>query len=118
VEETEDPIDRQVIKNLRELGGQEMLSELAEMFLDDTRLGIDTLKGAVEEGDAQTIERTAHTLKGSSGNMGAHRMARVCAQLEEVGASGDLKRAPRLIVQLEEEFDRVRPVLAALSQSL
>jgi two-component system sensor histidine kinase/response regulator len=118
VKKVEAPLDRQVIQNLRELGGPEMLSKLTEMFLEDTRLGTDALKGAVEVGDAQTIERTAHTLKGSSGNMGAHRMARVCAQLEEVGASGDLKRAPRLIVQLEEEFDRVRPVLAALSQSL
>jgi HPt (histidine-containing phosphotransfer) domain-containing protein len=106
------------MENLHELGGSEMLSELAELFLKDARAAVEALKGAVVKGNAQTVERAAHTLKGSSGNMGAQRMARVCAQLEEVGASGDLKRAPRLIAQLEDEFDRARPVLDALSKSL
>jgi PAS domain S-box-containing protein len=112
-----EPLDRQVIENLRELGGQEMLSELAEMFIEDAQAAIDTLKGAEERNEAQPIERTAHTLKGSSGNMGATVMAQVCLRLEELGASGDLAGVPGLLVQLEEEFRRVRPALASLSQS-
>jgi two-component system, sensor histidine kinase and response regulator len=114
--EAEDPLDRRVIHNLHELGGSEMLSELAELFQKDAGAAVEALKGAVVEGDAQTVERAAHTLKGSSGNMGAREIARLCAQLQEVGASGDLKRAPRLIAQLEDEFDRVRPALVSLSQ--
>lgn len=43
--------------------------------------------------------------------MGARRMAALCAQLQEIGASGDLSRAPKLLEQLEAEFGRVRPAL-------
>jgi len=111
--ETEDPVDRDVIEDLRELGGSEMLLELAEMFFEDTQSSIDALNKAVEEDDAGTVKRVAHTLNGSSGNMGATRMSALCAELQDVGGSGDLLRAPELLGQLEEEFGSVRPALEA-----
>ena len=111
--EIKDPIDRAAIESLRELGGSEMLSELAEMFFDDAQSGIDAIRGAVERGDAQTVERAAHTLKGSSGNMGAKRMAALCGELQDASASGDLTHAPELLEGLEAEFGRVRPALEA-----
>ncbi len=112
-EEGEDPLDRAVLESLRELGGPEMLSELAEMFFEDTSSGLATLKETAGTGEAETVERVAHTLKGSAGNMGAKRMATICDALQEIGAAGDLSRAPELIWRLEEEFGRVRPALAA-----
>jgi hypothetical protein len=36
-----------------------------------------------------------------------------CSELEEVGASGDLYKAPELLNRLEEEFGRVRAALEA-----
>src|SRR5215207_8388335 len=111
--ETEDPIDHAGMKNLRDLGGSEMISELARMFFDDTRSDLRTLREAVEENDARSVERVAHALRGSSGNMGATRMAVICAELQNVGASGDLGHAAELLDRLEEEFGRVRPALEA-----
>jgi hypothetical protein len=37
-------------------------------------------------------------------------MAQICAELEDVGASGDLASAPGLLGQLEAEFGHVRAV--------
>jgi two-component system sensor histidine kinase/response regulator len=112
-EEVKDPIDRATTESLRELGGSEMLSELTEMFFDDAWSVKDTIRDAVERGNAQTVERAAHTLKGSSGNMGAKRMAALCGELEDAGVSGDLAYAPELLEGLENEFGRVRPALEA-----
>ena len=112
-EETEDPLDRATLENLRELGGAEMLSELTQMFSDDTRSALATLREAAKSGDASSVERAAHTLKGSSGSMGATRMAKISAELQDAGASGDLSRAPGLLELLEDEFERVRPALEA-----
>jgi HPt (histidine-containing phosphotransfer) domain-containing protein len=83
------------------------------MFFDDTRSDLRTLREAVEENDARSVERVAHALRGSSGNMGATRMAVICAELQNVGASGDLGHAAELLDRLEEEFGRVRPALEA-----
>jgi HPt (histidine-containing phosphotransfer) domain-containing protein len=81
------------------------------MFLDDSSSRLAALREAVEGGDAKSVERIAHTLKGSSGNMGAKRMAKICAELQNDGTSGDLRRAAELLGRLEEEFGRVRPAL-------
>jgi HPt (histidine-containing phosphotransfer) domain-containing protein len=109
----EESLDPEVLAGLRELGGAEMLAELAEMFLDDASSGLATLREAIEAGDANSVERVAHTLKGSSGNMGAKGMAAICAELQDTGSSGDLSCAPELLEQLEDEFERVRPALEA-----
>ncbi len=61
------------------------------------------------------MERIAHTLKGGSGSMGAERMSAICAELQDVGASGDLPSVPGLLNRLEEEFGRVRAALEAES---
>ena len=106
-------LDPEVLANLRDLGDAELLAELAGMFFDDATSRLGELREAVEAGDAAGVERVAHTLKGSSGNMGAARMSAICAELQDVGASGDLARAPGLLGGLEEEFGRVRPALEA-----
>jgi HPt (histidine-containing phosphotransfer) domain-containing protein len=89
------------------------VAELAGMFLDDARSGLQALEEAVEEGDAPAVERVAHTLKGSSGNMGARRMSDLCAQLEDAGAAGDFARSTELLERLREEFGRVDRALGA-----
>jgi CheY-like chemotaxis protein len=107
------PLDPEVLAGLRELGDEELLAELAGMFFDDASSRLGELREAVEAGDAAGVGRVAHTLKGSSGNMGATRMSEICAEIEESGASGDLARAPGLLEGLEEEFGRVRQALEA-----
>jgi HPt (histidine-containing phosphotransfer) domain-containing protein len=90
-----------------------MLRELVEMFLDEGQSILATLRKELEEGDAQSVERIAHTLKGSSSNIGATRMAAICAELEGGGVSGDLTTAPALLERLEAEFEHVLSVLTA-----
>jgi HPt (histidine-containing phosphotransfer) domain-containing protein len=102
-----------VLANLRDLGDAELLAELAGMFLDDATSRLEELREAIGAGDAASVERVAHTLKGSSGNMGATRMSAICAELQDVGGSGDLARAAGLFEGLEEEFGRIRPALEA-----
>ncbi len=112
-EEAEDSLDQAVIASLRELGDSDLLSELAEMFLEEVPGQLGVMREAMEKGDAETVKRIAHTLKGSSGNMGATRMSRLCLDLENAGESNDLPAAA-LLETLEEEFDRVRAELSAL----
>ncbi len=94
--DTIDTLDQSVLAGLRELGDQGLIAELAELFLEDASSYIEALQEATEEGDAPSVERLAHTLKGSCANMGATRMVAICAELEEAGRSGDLAPAAAL----------------------
>jgi HPt (histidine-containing phosphotransfer) domain-containing protein len=107
----EDPLDPDVLAGLRELGDAELLAELVELFVDDTPSRILALRDAFEKDDAEAVERVAHTLKGSCSNMGAWRMANLCAEFKELSHSGDLTLAPELLDQLQAEFGRVRATL-------
>jgi CheY-like chemotaxis protein len=109
----EEPLDHSVIESLRELGDPDLLAELVELFVDEAPLRLAALREGVESEDAGDIERVARTLKGSCGNMGARRMAEICEELQELGKSGYLARAPELLGRLEAEFRRVRPALEA-----
>jgi CheY-like chemotaxis protein/HPt (histidine-containing phosphotransfer) domain-containing protein len=109
----EDPLDPDVLAGLRELGDAELLAELVELFVDDAPSRISALRDAFEKDDAEAVERIAHTLKGSCGNMGALRLAEICENLQVIGHSGDLSEASELIEQLEAEFGRVRQALEA-----
>jgi signal transduction histidine kinase/DNA-binding response OmpR family regulator/HPt (histidine-containing phosphotransfer) domain-containing protein len=107
-------IDQSVLEGLRELqeeGEPDILKELIELFLEDVPPQLEALREAEERDDPKSVERIAHTLKGSSSNLGAVRMAAICAELEEIGRSGELAPAPALISGLEAELGRVRAVL-------
>jgi signal transduction histidine kinase/CheY-like chemotaxis protein len=107
----EDPLDRSVLAGLRELqeeGEPDVLSELIGLFVANLPPRLVALRESAEAGDAHSVERIAHTLKGSCGNLGAVRMAAICNELEEIGRSENLAAAPARISRLNEEFGRVR----------
>jgi two-component system, sensor histidine kinase and response regulator len=65
----------------------------------------------LEANNASAVKRVAHTLKGSSASLGARLMPPICEELEALGQSGDLVRAPDLLTRLEAEFGHVRDAL-------
>ena len=105
----EAPVDREVLARLRRLQGEyesDIVAKLAAMFLEDARSRLMAVEEALQKGDAPAVERTAHTLKGGSGSMGARGMSGLCAHLEDVGASGDLSQGPELLGRIREELRR------------
>jgi HPt (histidine-containing phosphotransfer) domain-containing protein len=47
------------------------VAELAGVFLEDARWGLQEVEEALQRGDAPAVERVAHKLKGGSGSVGA-----------------------------------------------
>jgi two-component system, sensor histidine kinase and response regulator len=94
-------------------GEPDKLARIVGLFIDDVPIRLDELRQAVERGEAQKVEETAHMLKGGSGYMGAVQMAKICAGIQDLGASGELSRVPQLLDDLQAEFKRIRPALEA-----
>jgi HPt (histidine-containing phosphotransfer) domain-containing protein len=107
-------LDRSVLDGLRELsvpGEPDILAELVGLFLEDAPPRLKALRAVLDEGDARRVKEVSHALKGSSSNMGAARMAGICAQLEDAGFIGTLDEAPDLLERLEKEFAEARAAL-------
>lgn len=107
-------LDPKVLESLRELqqeGETDILAEIMHLFVEDAPSRIEQLRRAAEDGDAGSVGRISHSLRGSSGNMGARRMQELCEQLQAAGASNDLARVRTLIESLEKEYARARSAL-------
>jgi HPt (histidine-containing phosphotransfer) domain-containing protein len=94
-----------------------LLKNVAELFLKDTPIGLERLRDAVGAKDAALVSRLAHMMKGTAGNLGARGMAAICAEVEAHAAVGDIKSAPTRVYELNQEFDRVRSALIAISKA-
>ncbi len=81
-------IDVQVFNELRKQIGA-ALPTMVKVFLDDMPSYIRSLKDAVKVKDSQASGDFAHSIKGAAGNFGAHRLTKVCAELEAKSRASD-----------------------------
>ena len=103
-------INPKVIADLRALesaASPGFLVELIDLFLKEAGILVSKLRESLAAKDAPAFERSAHTLKGSCGNLGAQAMSRMCADLQTVGHAADWTRAAELLPPLDEEFKAV-----------
>lgn len=111
-----DVLDRELIAELRDIMGPEF-PVLVQAYLRDAEARMQELRAALGPSrDAESARRAAHTLKGSSSNLGAARVTRLCARLEELAH----RRSPvqgamldELEVALEEAADALSALLRA-----
>jgi HPt (histidine-containing phosphotransfer) domain-containing protein len=59
------------------------------------------------------LTQAAHSLKGSSGYVGAKRLVALSGELEKMGRAGRTEAAASVLAQLVAEFERVRQALVA-----
>jgi two-component system sensor histidine kinase/response regulator len=106
-------IDRELA--LSRVGGDnELLHEIAVLFLDDYPKLLDELKTARSRNDAKVIERTAHSLKGSVSNFGASAAVEAAFALENMGRTQQLADVEPGLRALELALATLRPELEAL----
>ena len=87
---------------LEQLGGDEtLLQEVIEIFLEEAPKHLAALRVAVEQGIAETVETTAHTLKGEFGYLCVPGISQRASQIEEMGRSNDIRGAAGLLPQFE-----------------
>lgn len=112
-----DVLDPKVVDSLRQLtpaGEPDVLGEVLRLFIDEVPRRVERLKSAWQESNAVELQRAAHSLKGSSGNIGAHHMYEICKQLDERGKAGDFNGARHLLDSLVEEYARVEAEIQLL----
>lgn len=96
------------VQMLLNIGGdQELLNQLIDLFLERHADIMTDIRQALSQGDSTTVERAAHTLKGTAANLCAPDVALAAGQLEAVGRLGALHDAPPVYAHLEMEMMRL-----------
>ena len=99
-------LDPEVLSGLQDVMESEY-PKLLDTFLDDSQKRVEALRKAGD--DAKALGRIAHSFKGSSGNLGAVRLAQLCQRLEveSVESNADLGA---LVDLIDHEFALVKPL--------
>ena len=100
----ESAIDYEVLSELVVMLGNdiEFASGLIRDFLDDGSELLSTIRSAQEVGNAEELERAAHTLKSSSATFGAMAASDICKEIEEQGQRGEIDTKTLQNIQLLE----------------
>jgi CheY-like chemotaxis protein len=76
------------------------------------------IDNAVVDGDHARVDRLAHGLKGSSGTLGAHRLAGACARLEAYAQKRDVAGQAAALRELHDRADVAGRAVTTVSQEL
>ncbi len=110
-------IDKTILDRLRSVqrpGDSDLVSEVIELFLGELPRRVDALRAAAGTGDHDALGRTAHTLKGSAGQVGATILSSLCGALERaVRARAAGFSAVEHVDAIGREAERVRAALDA-----
>ena len=99
------------MRELREPGQPDPLAELIELFLRDARPRLDTMQATAAAGEWPRLAAAAHTLKGSASNLGARRLATLCAALEKQAHAKMTTEAIATLADVRKEFVNVELIL-------
>ena len=110
-------INRQALDNIRALSadnGDALLDRVLHAYVDDTPAHLQTLRQAIDVGNAGNLRKAAHSLKSSSANVGAETLAQLCKDMEKLGRNDTTDGAAVLLNDMEREFQAVRHTLSAI----
>jgi len=110
-ERSSGPVDWDVLTELLAMTKREFLQELVGIFLRDSRRMMADLREAYERGARVECRQIAHKLRGSCATIGARRMMKLTAELEDLGDEAAATRGGAVLADLEEEFAAVRGAL-------
>ncbi|WP_308365512.1 MULTISPECIES: Hpt domain-containing protein [unclassified Microbulbifer] len=88
-------------------GDEEILRDLAEVFLAEAYAMTDAVRNAVEWEHAAELRRSAHSLKGAVRVFHADAATAAAFDLEKMGRDANFQGADRALAKLEEEVGRL-----------
>jgi CheY-like chemotaxis protein/HPt (histidine-containing phosphotransfer) domain-containing protein len=114
VSEAGPSLDNGALDSLRDLGGDDFLTEVIDTFFADAPTLLATLHSSLDEENAEELRRAAHTLKSNGATLGAGEFAELCRTLEQRAKDAELSGASELVDRIEREYEPLHDALAKL----
>jgi len=116
VPEAAEAVDTERLQGLRKMLGARF-DELVDKFETNAHIIMDRMQAATEMDNTDELMRAAHSLKGSSGTIGATVMFRVSSELEAAARLGPVADAAVIVAHLRAECARFHDAVAQLKHA-
>jgi len=90
----------------------EFLAETVQMLQSDGQSAMHQIREAMSAGDAPSLGRAAHALKGIVSNFCSPQTQAIALEVEQMGKSGDLSAAPEAVDILGSRLEALLGELA------
>jgi PAS domain S-box-containing protein len=97
-------IDAEIVGQLRDIGGQELVDSIMEEFVSEATELVEGASSAYALGDIPTVKSHLHTLKGSAGTIGVARVADIARTAEGKLKVNDTSGLAEALQALERSF--------------
>lgn len=87
-------------------GDEELFREIAQLYLNEYPSIVDQIQAAIRTGSATDLQRSAHTLKGSLGTLGAEQAAAQALRLEMMGRLQNMSDASTALCELHRVLEK------------
>jgi len=106
------------LESLKQIMGDnvDLILEIVEVYEDSLPADAKKLEDALEKGEVVEVERSAHSIKGGAANLGAKRLHRTAAQIEDAARDGDTDAFTAKASLLRREIDLLFGELEKLKQ--
>ncbi|NIB43202.1 Hpt domain-containing protein [Pseudomaricurvus alkylphenolicus] len=104
-------VDTETLAMLKEVM-EDDFNNLINTFLDDARQRLPLLREQLAASDYEALRRTAHSLKGSSSNLGAMPLSELCFQVEHRANEHQLSGVEGILQEIDAEFQQVSDILS------
>jgi HPt (histidine-containing phosphotransfer) domain-containing protein len=94
-------------------GDKELLSEICDIFIEESPQRMERLKNALDNNNIVLVEREAHSLKSTAANIGAGLLRDSTQHVEVVARNSDISKARILYEMLEHEHGKVLSYLGS-----
>lgn len=108
--ETVPLLNAETLQTLRDLSGpgdETFFVEVIDLYLKDSLALVGAIRQAVHSRDAHALMPAAHSLRSSSGNVGAASLSAVCRALECAASGNGMDDVDPLLAQLERIYPLV-----------
>ena len=104
-------IDAKAISSIRDIGGDELLAKLIDLFVDYVAGRIAAAKAAAQQADWTAVQDAVHPIKSSAANLGAQHVREIARQIERLAKEKNTAHIPARIADLEAAFLVAREAL-------
>ncbi|VAX00073.1 Multi-sensor hybrid histidine kinase [hydrothermal vent metagenome] len=105
-----DNLDLESFYSLKKLF-KDKFSFAVEQHANNAKENVKILKQAIELQDLETLERTAHSIKGSSAQFGAMSLSKLAADMEQLAKGKDLNKAKTLLAEIRDCQEQVAQLM-------
>ena len=96
------PLDPGTLEQIRQLGGDKLLADLVEIFVEHAPHRLRDLRAGLAEGDLVRTAKAAHSFRSSSISLGATAVSDGAAALERLADRGEEEEVARKLSGFED----------------